>query len=165
MDIRAYLSEREQKLKAELAALRARIAPIERELFEIALAQKAVGSVVAEPFQAPLFQTGPDEHVDDEAAELWKEYKRVLAERTANPYFKLTIKELVLKALNEQFHSGASAQELLEFFESAWGRDDIPRTSLSPQLSRLRAERKIDRNGNTWFTREHRSYEKAATDQ
>lgn len=165
MDIRTYLSEREQRLKSELAALRARIAPIERELFEIGQAQKAVGNVAAEPFQAPLFQTGPDEHVDDEAADLWKEYKRVLAERAANPYFKLTIKDLVLKALREQFQSGATAQDLLEFFESAWGRDDIPRTSLSPQLSRLRTEQKIDRNGSMWFARELASDEKAATDQ
>jgi len=165
VDIRSYLAEREQKLKAELASLRGRIAPIERELFEIAQAQRAVGSVAAEPFQAPLFQTEPDEHVDPEAADLWKEYKRILAERTANPYFRLTIKQLVLKALNEQFHSGATALELLEFFESAWGRDDIARTSLSPQLSRLKAEQKIDRNGSIWFAREPVSDAKAATDQ
>lgn len=165
MDVRSYLADREKQLKAELAALRERITPIERELFEIGLAQKAVGTVASEPFQAPLFQTSPDEHVDKEAADLWKEYKRILAERTASPYFRLTIKDLVLKALEEQFKSGATAQELLEFFASAWGRDDIARTSLSPQLSRLRAEKKIERDGSLWFSKERAVDRKAATDQ
>ncbi len=165
MDIRNYMAKREAHLKAELARLREQIGPLERELFEIGVARKALGRENEEPFQAPLFQSEPNQHIDEDAAKLWKQYQQVLAERAANPHAKLTIKELVMKALREQFTSGASAKELLEFFESAWGRFDIARTSLSPQLSRLKAENRIGRDGSNWFTLEWDSENKAAADQ
>lgn len=164
-DIRTYLSEREERLKADLTALRERIAPLERELFEVRLAQKAVGHTSSEPFQAPLFQTNAETHIDADAAKVWKQYLEIKAQRAANPYYRLTIKELVLKALGEQFPSGATAQQILEFFGTAWGRDDIERTSLSPQLSRLKSEERIGREGNLWFSRVPAQSEKAATDQ
>lgn len=67
-----------------------------------------------------------------------------------SPYAKLTMKQLVRKALGEQFRNGATAIELLDFFRDAWGRDDVIRTSLSPQLSRLKREGVITLEGMTW---------------
>jgi hypothetical protein len=68
-----------------------------------------------------------------------------------SPYAKLTMKQLVRKALGEHFPNGATAAELLDFFANAWGRNDIVRTSLSPQLSRLKQEGIIILRGKTWF--------------
>jgi hypothetical protein len=67
-----------------------------------------------------------------------------------SPYEHLTMKQLIMKALTEHFQSGATAKQFREFFRDAWARD-IDRASLSPQLSRLRGDKIIDRNGNVWF--------------
>jgi len=66
-----------------------------------------------------------------------------------SPYEHLTMKQLVMKALTEHFQSGATAKQFREFFRDAWARN-IDRASLSPQLSRLRSEKIIDRDGNVW---------------
>jgi hypothetical protein len=55
----------------------------------------------------------------------------------------LTIKELIIKALNDHFANGATAGELREFIRNAYGRD-IDRSSLTPQLSRLKDEGDVD---------------------
>ena len=69
-----------------------------------------------------------------------------------SPYANLTMKELVVKALREHFHQGATTRQLLEFFRDAWGRE-IERTSLSPQLTRLFAAGIISQfgEGKEWF--------------
>lgn len=166
--LRSYLDDREKALQAEITKLREQISPLERELFEVRIAKRAVGRHSSEPLQQPLFSAGTDGGaVDPEAQDLWNQYRAIRAERLASPYSRMTIKELVLQALEEQFPSGATAQQLLELFATAWGREEVVRTSLSPQLSRLRAEHKIDRNGSLWFRRQPRpdENEKAATDQ
>lgn len=167
-DLRTYLDEREKALEAEIGKLRAQISPVERELFEVRIAKRALGRHSNEPLQQPLFSEVEKAPIDEQAAELWKQYRAIQAERLLSPYARLTIKELVLKALEEQFPSGATAQQLLELFATAWGRGEIVRTSLSPQLSRLKAEHKIDRRGTLWFRRNPRpetSQSKAAADQ
>lgn len=72
--------------------------------------------------------------------------------RNANPeYQNLTMKELVLRALEEHFPEGATAQQMLDLFANRWGRTDIVRTSLSPQLSRLKNDdQKIILDGRVW---------------
>lgn len=163
-DVRTYLKDRQNLLEGEIAKLRAQLIPLERELFEIKIAQRALGRQSNEPSQQPLFAEDGGGSIDEEAAAIWRQYKAVEAERVLSPYARSTIKELVLRALTEQFWSGATAQQLLDLFADAWGRPEIVRTSLSPQLSRLKAEHKIDRNGTLWFIRDPKS-EKAATDQ
>lgn len=61
-----------------------------------------------------------------------------------NPHANLTMKQLAVKALEEQFPHGATTRQLIDFFRDAWGRE-IERTNLSPQLSRLYQEGKIGR--------------------
>jgi hypothetical protein len=67
-----------------------------------------------------------------------------------SPYEHLTMKQLIMKALTEHFSRGTTAKQLREFFRDAWARK-IDRASLSPQLSRLRSDKIIDREGNVWF--------------
>lgn len=75
--------------------------------------------------------------------------------RQKNPDMaKLTIKELALKALNEHLWNGATSAQLIEVFVQKWGRDDIARTSLSPQLTRLKEEGLITLQGRQWFLSE-----------
>ena len=62
---------------------------------------------------------------------------------------KLTMKQLVVRTLTEHLKNGATANELLDFFERKWGRK-IERTSLSPQLSRLKSDNIIQLQGKTW---------------
>lgn len=164
-DLRAYLDEREKFLEAEVAKMRSILAPLERELFEVRVAQRAVSKKSPEPQQRQLFSQGPL-NVDDAVAEVWRQYRELKAAKDASPYAGLTIKQLIAKALDEQFPSGATANQLLELFSSAWGRSDVVRTSLSPQLSRLKDEGKIDRRGTTWFLRRPHSDEtRAAADR
>lgn len=64
-------------------------------------------------------------------------------------YSSLTLKQMALRALKEHFTEGASAQQLLEYFETAYGRS-IERSSLSPQLSRLKEDHEIELEGRLW---------------
>lgn len=66
------------------------------------------------------------------------------------PIARMSIKQLVIKALRDKFPDGATTNQLLEQFV-AWGRTDVVKTSLSPQLSRLREEERIDREGLAWI--------------
>ena len=68
----------------------------------------------------------------------------------ASPYQNLTMKQLAVKALKEHFQNGATANKLIKFFADAWGRTDIARASFSPQLSRLKTEGVIARDGLVW---------------
>jgi len=71
--------------------------------------------------------------------------------RKKNPFAaSMTIKQLVMTALANEFAEGATVNELLDYFARQFGRVDITRTSLSPQLSRLKAERKVMRMGRVW---------------
>lgn len=89
-----------------------------------------------------------------------------------SPYFRMTMKELAVKALWDRFREGATAAEFLEYFRTEWGRTDIKRESLSPQLSRLKREGVLGLNGNKWVLTEmsiqdaarlHRARRKAAS--
>ncbi|WP_344695862.1 hypothetical protein [Sphingomonas rosea] len=152
--LRSYLDDLEKELVRAIEQLRMKLAPLERELFEVRVARRAVTKQSSEPLQERLFATDSEAPLRSaEAGEVWRQYKELEAQRASSPYAHLTIKALVLKALEEQFSSGATAQQLLDLFGNAWGRPEIVRTSLSPQLSRLRAEHKIDRNGSIWFRR------------
>jgi hypothetical protein len=71
--------------------------------------------------------------------------------RNANPEVQvLTMKQLVVKALSEHLENGATANEMLDFFARKWGRTEIMRTSLSPQLSRLKEDGAIRLEGKVW---------------
>jgi hypothetical protein len=107
---------------SRIGELRKQLDPLEKELREIQVAKRALGMPGAGA--API--AGP-----------------------AGASF-MTIKQLVIHALKDRFKDGATGKQLVDFFKTAWGRE-IARESLSPQLSRLRVEKKIDRRGRIWF--------------
>lgn len=132
------LRNRRAELSSKLEEARARLKAQEAEIHQIDV---GIAAMEAEQLIAP---TGNDASL------------RAMAyhARKCSPDAQgLTMKQLVLKALGEQFANGATANQMLEFFAREWGRTDITRTSLSPQLSRLKAEGKIALVGKTWMTR------------
>jgi hypothetical protein len=128
--VREILDRMERELLTSIEALRTGLVPLEAELANVRRAKAAVVAQEAPP--TPL--VGPAKPV-------------VIPE---SAYINLTMKQLALKALREQFPNGATASQLLDHFINAWGRTDIVRPSLSPQLSRLKLDRKIRLVGKTW---------------
>jgi hypothetical protein len=120
------LVERIERLRAELVPLERELANAARALMAIAKEEAAASKTASMPTVAVV--ASPN-----------------------SPYSHLTMKELAVKALREQFPNGATAAELLDHFVGAWNRGDVVRSSLSPQLSRLKAEGTIKlENGNVW---------------
>jgi len=62
---------------------------------------------------------------------------------------KLTIKAMILTALSAHFHDGATPAELRTFIKDVFGRE-IDRTSMSPQLARLREEGAVEQSDTKW---------------
>ncbi len=167
-DIRKLLDSHEAAIANRIRALREELVPLERELFEIGLAKAALERSPKSADQPELFGTRISASSGDYSNS--DKVRNILVHSSwsapQSPYEKFTIKELVTKALEEHFKEGATAAQLLDFFASAWGRTDIARTSLSPQLSRLRQEGILTREGPTWrLRRPHLPDNEATADQ
>lgn len=147
--VRELLDEHITNILAQLDPVRAQVAVLERELADARRARAAItsetASAIAETNVNRLLRVGgarPVFYGGGEARDLTP---------PESPYAQLTMKQLVRKALGEHFPNGATAAELMDFFADAWGRNDIVRTSLSPQLSRLKREGDITLRGKTWY--------------
>jgi chromosome segregation ATPase len=70
------------------------------------------------------------------------------ATRTSKP----TIMQAVLEVLKDHEVEGMTAQEILAEINTRYFAGRIPRSSLSPQLSRLKdRDEKIELRGNRWY--------------
>lgn len=138
--ITQLMDKREKEVTEQIGHLRKQLAPLEAELAQIRVAKAAMK--VDEPTQS----TQP--------AELTIKSVPFLDVFGLPPmlgaYQHLTMKQLTVKALKEQFRNGATANQLIAFFKNAWGRTDVVRSSLSPQLSRLQEDGYIKREGRVW---------------
>ncbi len=63
---------------------------------------------------------------------------------------KPQIQQSVLMVLEEVAPDGLTALEILNRLNSVWWGGNLKRTSLSPQLSRLRKQKKIDNVRGVW---------------
>ena len=124
MELEDYLIVNEQRLLGQLDAVRSQLQSIEEKLTKIRRAKAAIGI--------------PTNIINYSRSKAPPEYRN------------LTMKDMALKALSQEFDSGATAGQLLEYFATAWGRTDIVRESLSPQLSRLKREGQIRLDGRVW---------------
>lgn len=141
-NVRDLLADYEADLLGRLKSLRDQIIPLERELAEVRRARSAVSMVDHGPEQAQIDFAAARATFGAEAKPDYTPPR--------SPYSRLTIKQLVRKALSEQFERGATANELLDFFADAYARDDVSRTSLSPQLSRLKQTGEVILIGQKW---------------
>jgi hypothetical protein len=165
-NVREMLDRHEKELAAKLQALRDMITPVEQELLDVRLAKAALQREAAASRQPQLALAKPGMlQVHDAVSGSTAAPIVQTTDATRSPYYRFTFKELVLKALAEHFPQGATANQMLDLFENVWGRSDVVRTSLSPQLSRLKDENRIFREGRVWHLRRHRPDEKTAADQ
>jgi hypothetical protein len=111
-----FLRRRHWHLSRETSAIQAALTPKENELEQVQIAMGKLGIAGAMVRLDALPEGG------------------VTVELEAP-----TIKQLILAALRDHFRDGATGTELSEYFRTVHGRNH-DRTSISPQLSRLRED-------------------------
>ena len=121
------LAALKRKLLEELDQANAKVAAIEAEIATLEAALAAIPQV--ESVEKPAMPSGTGR--------------------------KMSVKAMVLDALERHFPEGASALDLLECFAKEYGREDVARTSLSPQLTTLKNDGKIARDGMAWILVKH----------
>lgn len=114
-----------QKLVAELALAKAKVESIETEIANV---DSAIGSLPQTP--APAQKPAPV--------------------RMRHDGRRMSVKAMVLESLELHLPDGGEVHDLLNCFATVYGRDDVARTSLSPQLTTLKNEGKISRDGMIW---------------
>ena len=160
------LDEHERDIIERLATLRAQITPLEQELHEVRMAKAALQREAANTREPQLALANPAHLKAGDGARSVLAPVVLTTNFERSPYAHLTIKQLVLKALHEHFPGGATANQMLDLFANVWGRGEIARTSLSPQLSRLKEDdHLIFRRGHVWHLRNPPSDEKTAVGQ
>ena len=162
MTLRDYLEQRERELVEKLGLLYGEIAPKEAELAEVRRAKAAIGFASFQSTTAGTLTSA----LEGSTTSNWTRLNTLSAlsylgstsdsppQPPPSPYANLTMKQLVVKALSEHFHHGATTREMIDFFRDAWGRN-IERTNLSPQISRLYQEGIIGRDEGLkhWYLR------------
>jgi hypothetical protein len=148
MTLREFLDVRERELLEEIERLRGDLSPKEAELAEVRRAKAALGMGVLVSARSGIQIQIVSEGVGAAAGS--GRATAVSDAVTSTHYDRMTMKQLVVKALAEHFHQGANTRQLLEFFRDGWDRT-ITRASLTPQLSRLLQERVIGKDGKRWF--------------
>jgi len=143
-NLRSFLERRERELTHQLAALRGQIESKQIELADI----QRVRATLAPP------PSPPDNTSLDVAADLARATHRPRVD--LNPMSgvppsneKPTIKSMILTALTSHFHDGATLAELRTFIRDVFGRE-IDRTSMSPQLARLREDGAVEQRDMKW---------------
>src|SRR5690606_35067860 len=99
--------------------------------------------------------------IREQIAALRKEYKEIQAAEAAvsnvigtavnsrkSASGEPTIKDMVVAVLQER-GSGADALEIIDLIKEMYGKE-IPRPSMSPQLSRLKTDGVLKLDGKTW---------------
>lgn len=70
--------------------------------------------------------------------------------KTRRTFGGVTIKDMVREALETSYPNGADANQILGYINQKWDKG-LVRSSLSPQLSRLKKEEVIDLQGGLWI--------------
>jgi hypothetical protein len=152
-----YLTRKERELNQQIAALRSALAPKERELQEVHKAMHAIG-LHAGPLKAFVPQLGSQRSFDEmvggqndsisalaQTNSVFDEVSplSLVTSAAARALHGLTIKQMILSALKDHFHNGASPTELRDYMRTVYGRE-IDRNSISPQLARMREEGTVE---------------------
>jgi len=134
-----FLVRRDRELTQQIDALRGQITPKEQEREQVRTAMRALGLSAAEATYTIVGQP---------------------VELLTLPGGTLTIKQMVLAALRDHFHKGATPSELRDYMKTAYGRD-VDRNSIGPQLARLRERGAVHQhNDGRWsITRAGKTYD------
>jgi hypothetical protein len=160
--LRSFLERRERELTHQIAAVRGELQLKEKELAEIRAVRATLAPSVPTPaVPAPAVPPPvPDTTTFDAAANLIRATgENRGAASVAHPLqqtesvliggAKRTIKSMILTALTSHFDDGATLAELRTFIMDVFGQE-IDRTSISPQLARLRDEGAVEQRGRKW---------------
>jgi hypothetical protein len=142
--LRTFLERRERELTHQIAAVRGELQSKEKELAEIRAVRATLApSVLTPAVPVPAVLTPvPDTTTFDAAANLIRA--------------KRTIKSMIVSALTSHFDDGATLGEIRTFIMDVFGQE-IDRTSISPQLARLRDEGAVEQRGKKWTLSESAS--------
>jgi hypothetical protein len=158
--LRDFLNRRKRELAAQVAALKGQIAPKEQELRDIDAAIAALPAVAPDHASArnALISSATRnalissaDHKNGLTVTLRSGQNWLAADAThvhapaalkKSPYQQMTIKELVVQALIDNFPQGATAPEIRAFIRDAYDRD-IESSSLRPQMHRLKSDGKL----------------------
>ena len=148
--LRDYLDRRERELAQEIEELRNQLIPKEAELAEVRRAMSALVMTYGSSLLKDIFAHAtsvdasnmPQHSSNTITPDAWLTGSQPTPSPVPMPmpalYDAMSIKQLVIRALWDHFcDTGATADELCDFFGSAYGRH-VGRSSLGPQLSRLR---------------------------
>lgn len=166
--VREFLDRKERELTNRISAAETSVNAMRAELEDVRRAKTAlesVGTGIVGAQDNLLLPPGGAANVFDlnaglgGLAALYGNPLNLLASASSNPllpsrsnpYDRASIKQLILMALETSACRvyGATANEIRDFIRDAYGRD-IERTSLSPQLSRLREDGFIDLHEGRW---------------
>jgi hypothetical protein len=127
--ISEFLIRRERELTQQIDALRGQITPKEHEREQVRTAMRALG--LSNELTGTMLDTAWRDRIIGNSANLGDLVGLANSTRT--------IKQMVLDALKDHFHEGATPSELRDYIRVAYRRE-VDRNSISPQLSRLREE-------------------------
>ncbi len=178
--LRDILAKTETELRNRIAATQNELDALQAQLAEVLIARDAIekthkktlggtassGSVavtapspmlIGDSAHAELVQARIFPVIDTTGiAQAFEAFRNIGKGISALQFNGLTIKDLIIKALAEHYkEKGASASELVSFLGGAYGRE-VEKSSLSPQLSRLKEEgRVIQIDNSKWMIAPH----------
>src|SRR5690242_20141120 len=145
----SFVERRERELKHQLAVLRGDIESKERELAQIRQVRAALAPPPPENKTCEVAANLIREAVTQRGAVLMRQADNALVGGVPPLSENRTIKEMIVTALASHFHDGATPAELRTFIKDVFGRE-IDRTSLSPQLTRLREQGTVEQRNTKW---------------
>jgi hypothetical protein len=146
-----YVTRRERELTAQISAmngqinvLRGHLAQHELELTQVQrIKMSTLGSALDRKFGASIagsIETVTGLHPTNSNAVTSTPHAPISqAAVDLGLYERMTIKELVVRALGDHFKAGGTAIQIRDFIQDAYGRDILP-SSLRPQLHRLKVD-------------------------
>ena len=151
--LRTFLERRERELTHQIAAVRGELQSKEKELAEIravraTLATPAVSVPDTSTFDVAVNQIRAAEE-NRRAASVAHPMQQTESALIGAVPQKRTIKSMIVTALTSHFDDGATLAELRTFIKDVFGQE-IDRTSISPQLARLREEGAVEQRGRKW---------------
>jgi hypothetical protein len=143
--LKDLLLRRERELVEQIASLRNELEPRESELTEVRQAMVAIGLSPRGALSGTIVPNPPPGGWAGALSARFLPQKNSFADIQGSPPALLssveqpTIKQLVFRSFTDHFHDGATPAELRAHIRDTYGRE-IDRTSMSPQLARMRDE-------------------------
>ncbi len=119
--------------------IRQRRAELRRNLEELDVAERVYRESLAEGESEPSLGELFGDIFNQATA--WTERER---------YRPKTIKQMILQLLNENYPGGLTALEILDHIRKRW-MPTLERTSLSPQITRLKGKNAVTNDKGKWF--------------